>query len=373
MNAAFLLAGLATFLLGPILPLLTTKWSLSDQQAGLLLLAQFTGATLGGATVSNGLSQAFLLGAAAAALGFFAFANAPGLPLSCAALLIAGFGVGRIIASVNIIAGDRYTQHRGSALARLNIAFSLGCLLSPLLAAWLTPRFALNRLLDLFAAFFASVALALLLELRQPAPLEAALQPTPTTRLFTSIFFLFASILFLYGALETCLSAWLTTYALRYGKTSLVLSQYTLVLLLCGLTAGRYLAYLLLKRISEATLLRFALVLTIATAAALTSARTAPLIATLAVDLGICLAPIFPAAFALYMAAKPTPRQAGLVLAASGLGAASIPWLMGVVSTQTQSLRLALTLPILTALALLLLSWKTHARPARAAGVHTPS
>ncbi len=373
MNAAFLLAGLATFLLGPILPLLSAKWSLTDQQAGLLLLAQFTGATLGGATVSKRLPRAFLLGTTAAALGFFAFANAPALPLACAALLLAGFGVGRIIASVNIIAGDRYTRHRGSALARLNIAFSLGCLLSPLLAASLTPRFPLARILDVFAALFALVTLALWQELRHQAEPASTREPTPTTNLLTPLFLLFAAILFLYGALETCLSAWLTTYALRYGQTSLVLSQYTLVLLLCGLTAGRYLASLLLKRIPEATLLRIALTFTIAIAAALATARTAPLIATLAVALGICLAPVFPAAFALYMAAQPTPRQAGLVLAASGLGAASIPWLMGVVSTQTHSLRLALTLPILTAIALLLLSWKTQMRPARAAGVPTPS
>jgi fucose permease len=363
MNAAFLLAGLATFLLGPILPLLSTKWSLSDQQAGLLLLAQFTGATLGGATVSKRLPQAFLLGTTVAATGFFAFAHAPGLLLACAGLLVAGFGVGRIIASVNIIAGDRYAQHRGSALARLNIAFSLGCLLSPLLAAWLTPRLALSHLLDVFAALFAVIAVALWLGLRESTQRTSTSQPVTATRRLTSVFLLFAAVLFLYGALETCLSAWLTTYALRYGETSLVLSQYTLVLLLCGLTTGRYFASLLLKCIPEATLLRIALALTIAIAAALASARTAPLIATLAVALGICLAPIFPAAFALYMATQPTPRQAGLVLAASGLGAASIPWLMGVVSTQSHSLRLALTLPILTAIALLLLSGKNHPSP----------
>jgi len=324
MNAAFLLAGLATFLLGPILPLLTTKWRLSDQQAGLLLLAQFTGATLGGATVSKRLPQAFLLGTTVAALGFFAFANAPGLPLACAGLLIAGFGVGRIIASVNIIAGDRYTHHRGSALARLNIAFSLGCLLSPLLAAYLAPRHPLPHILSAFALLFLFLSGTLWVELHGNRN-QSILEPTLAPANLTPIFFLFAAILFLYGALETCLSAWLTTYALRYGQTSLVLSQYTLVLLLCGLTAGRYLASVLLKRIPEATLLRIALAFTIATAAGLATARTAPWIAALAVALGICLAPIFPAAFALYMAAKPTPRQAGLVLAASGLGAASIP------------------------------------------------
>jgi fucose permease len=361
MNAAFLFAGLATFLLGPILPLLTTKWHLTDQQAGLLLLAQFTGATLGGATVTKRLPQAFLLGTAAAALGFFLFANAFGLLLACAGLLIGGFGVGRIIASVNIIAAERYTQQRGSALARLNMAFALGCLLSPLLAAALTPRFALNYLLIAFALLFAALVIPLQFEVRDSAEAHTPARSLTPSSLVTPLFLLFASILFLYGALETCLSAWLTTYALRYGEASLVLSQYTLVLLLCGLTAGRYLASLLLKQIPEATLLRISLLLTIATAAALTTARSAALIVALAVALGICLAPIFPAAFALYMAAKPTARQAGLVLAASGLGAASIPWLMGVVSTQSHSLRLALTLPIVTAVALLGLSWKAQA------------
>ena len=45
---------------------------------------------------------------------------------------------------------------------------------------------------------------------------------------------------------------------------------------------------------------------------------------------------------------------------------------MGVVSTQTHSLRLALTLPILSAFTLLFLSWNALVRPARAAGMHTP-
>ena len=137
------------------------------------------------------------------------------------------------------------------ALARLNIAFSLGCLLSPLLAAALTPRFALNHLLVAFALLFAVVNIPLRLELLSNNASEATPKSLASTQLFNALFLLFAAILFFYGALETCLSAWLTTYALRYGQTSLVLSQYTLVLLLCGLTGGRYLASLLLKRIAE--------------------------------------------------------------------------------------------------------------------------
>ena len=363
MHAGFLLAGLATFLLGPILPLLSHHWHLSDQQAGLLLLAQFTGATLGGATVSKHLPNAFLIGLASACAGFLLFANAPSLPIACIGLLIGGFGVGRIIASLNIIAGTRYTQQRGSALSRLNLSFSLGCLLSPLLAAQLASRFPLQRLLTGFAALFLLTAIALRLELRAAGDEAEKTEAVPTSHILTASFFLFAAILFFYGGLETCLSAWLTTYALRYGQTSLVLSQYTLVLLLCGLTAGRALAAFLLTRISESTLLRIALVFTIACAAALSLAHSAALIAIEAVLLGACLAPIFPAAFALYMAQKPTPRQAGLVLAGSGLGAAAIPYLMGVASTQSGSLRLALTLPIATAIILMALSLTPRSGP----------
>jgi fucose permease len=357
MHAALMLAGLATFLLGPILPLLMRQWSLTDAQGGQLLLAQFTGATLGGATVSKRLPHAFLLGLACAAAGFLLFAHAPGLAVACASLLLSGFGVGRIIASVNILAGARFTQHTGSALARLNLSFSLGCLLSPLLAAQLASRFALSGLLTGFAALFLSIAATLWLELRGlPAEPETPVT-APRQPIFTPLFFLFASILFLYGGLETCLSAWLTTYALRYGQTSLVLSQYTLVLLLCGLTAGRALAAHLLRTIGEASLLRAALALTITAACGLAAAHSAAVLAALAIFLGISLAPVFPANFALYMERRPTPRQAGLVLAASGLGAAAIPWLMGVVSTATHSLRLALALPLFSAFGLLALSF----------------
>jgi len=44
------------------------------------------------------------------------------------------------------------------------------------------------------------------------------------------------------------------------------------------------------------------------------------------------------------------------VLAVSGLGAAALPWMMGVVSTRTGSLQVALALPFAAALGLLAMS-----------------
>ena len=357
MHAVFLLAGLGTMLLGPILPLLSQRWRLTDSQSGLLIAAQFIGATLGGLTVSKKLQRDLLLGLAAAALGFLAFAFAPGLAIACTGLLIGGFGVGRIIATVNIIAGSRYTHNRGSALSRLNFTWSFGSLLSPLLAAWLV-KVPLGPRLAGFAILFSICAVVLVNQFpTQPAYLDSSEATLPADApLPPRIFLYFAALLLLYGGLETCLSAWLTTYALRYGQTSLVLSQYTLVLLLCGLTAGRAISAALLLKMRDTTLQRLSLALAAVLAAALALAHQPSFIAIFAVLLGVCLAPIFPATFAILMARRPSASQAGIVIAASGIGAAILPALMGLISAHTGSLQLALTLPVAAALAMLTLT-----------------
>jgi fucose permease len=56
------------------------------------------------------------------------------------------------------------------------------------------------------------------------------------------------------------------------------------------------------------------------------------------------------------MRMQPPARTAGFILAVSGLGAALFPWMMGVLSTQTGSLRIAMVVPWTLAVLLLLLS-----------------
>lgn len=356
LHGCLLLAGFATALLGPILPLLSARWHMSDQQSGLLLLSQFCGATTGGLTVSRHLHRSLALGLAAAAFGFTAFAAAPGLSLACVALFIAGWGCGQLITGSNITAGRRYSAHRGSALALLNFSFSLGAMLSPLLAAWLTPRFALRNLLVGFAACFAIVLARLLIEIRTPASEQPAVAITNESALPLRIYLYFALLLFLYGGVETSLDGWLTTYALRYGDRTLAIGQYTTLVLWASLTAGRALSSLLLLRISEATLQRIGLILTSACIAALALTHGALAIAVLACCLGLSLSPFFPSTFALLMSEKPSARQAGVVLAVSGLGAAFLPSLMGVISTHSGSLQIALVIPLAAAVTLLALS-----------------
>jgi fucose permease len=299
-----------------------------------------------------------MTGMIAGTLGFGAFAIAPSMSLGSAGLFVGGIGLGQMITSINILAGRRFTAHRGSALSMLNFSFSLGAMLSALLAAWLLPRFALRGVLEGFALLFAFGVAALIAQMRGDRGNEeefdaASEEAEPPTGLSGRTYLYFTGLLVLYGGLETCLSGWLTTFALRYGDKTLAVSEYTTLLLWMSLTFGRVGASAVMLRVGEKMVQRWGLALAALFTACLAMAHSAVAIAGFAVLLGLSLAPFFPATWALLMAERPTARQAGVVLAVSGLGAAALPWLLGVVSTRAGSLQVALAIPFAAALALL--------------------
>src|SRR5271155_996048 len=211
--AGFILAGLGTVLLGPILPILLHQWHLTDAQGGVLISAKFLGAFLGGITVLPRLRFAILTGCALCCCGFGAFALSSSLAPAAVALFFGGLGLGQLIASTNILAGRRYRAHTGSALASLNTFWSLGAVLTGILAAALLPRFGMRNPVVSFAALFLVVGLGGFLSTTHSASSDqnstTASVPTALPRL---ILLKFALFLFLYGGLETCLANWLTTY-----------------------------------------------------------------------------------------------------------------------------------------------------------------
>jgi fucose permease len=361
----FLLTGLGTALLGPILPLLAARHHLSDASVGLLPLAQFLGATVGGMTVFRQPQYSFGVGAFAAAAGLSLFAISPALPMLMAVLFAGAWGIGQMIASSNVIAGSRYTQNRASALTLLNALFSAGALLSPLLASWFTPYMPLRSVLLGFAGLFAIATLLFAFErsrssIAVPESTSAGASDSPSIGL--SLFLFFALLLALYGAYESSFNVWLTTYMLRYGGRSLYASQAATSAFWVALACSRPLSSAVLLRLKDTFLQRLALVALVLSTLALLFAHTAVEITAVAVMLGFSLGPVFPVTFALILGHKPSPRQAGIILAASGLGAALLPWLMGVVSRQGNSLRTAFLLPLAVAVSLLLFSFRLGPR-----------
>jgi fucose permease len=354
--AGFLLTGLGTVMLGPIMPSLLHDWRLTDQQGGLLLAAKFVGSFLGGVSVPRRLRLGVLGGMAFACAGFGAFALSGGLLSGAACLFVSGFGLGQIIASTNIVVGRRYREHTGSALASVNFFWSLGAVACGVIAAAVLPRFHLRVPLLTFAALFLVTGVGGMLNPSRHASAATEIVSPDAARLPVRMLTRFAVLLFLYGGLETCMTGWLTTYTLRFSDVRLLGGQSAIVLLWSALTAGRALSSAALRVMREATMQRIGLGLSAVLIAALWTTRHGPLLSLYCVLLGLSLAPFFPTTFALLMQRRPTAREAGFILAVSGLGAALFPWMMGFVSTQSGSLRIAMVVPMALALALLGLS-----------------
>jgi FHS family glucose/mannose:H+ symporter-like MFS transporter len=361
LGVGILLTGLGTAFLGPILPLLAAQWHITDQQSGLLIAAKFVGAFLGGMSVYRVLRYGVVGGYLLACLGFAAFAMSHGMTLGIGGLFISGYGVGLGITATNILVGRRYVTHTGSALSTLNFFWSLGAVMCGFLAAILLPRFGLHGPMLGFAGLFLLTALAGAVMashrdgVRLPAD-EVATAPAPTVLLPRPVHLHFASLLFLYGGLETCMTGWLTTYSLRMEGVHLLGGQSAVVLLWSALTAGRALASGAMRAWSETAVQRAGLLASALLIAAIATTQSNGMLSVYCVLLGLSLAPFFPSTFGILMRRRPNSHQAGTVLAASGLGAALFPWMMGVVSTHSGSLRVAMVVPGALALALLLLS-----------------
>ncbi len=320
MHYSLLLAGLGTVVLGPILPLLARQWQMTDAQSGMLFWVKFLGAFAGGVMVSRRLRGSLLAGLALGAVGFGEFAVATSAMWGGVGLMVSGFGLGLIIVSVNVIAGRRYSERRGAAIALLNFSWSAGAMLAPLLAAWLTGRFGLQELLLWYAAAF--VVGAVWVAAEGGGLLETdATESEPEHGLARGVLLYFVAFLILYGGLETCIAGWLTTFAARYAARSVEAGQYATLLLMAALTAGRALTTAMLLRWREAAVQRVALVCVVVFAAALAMAGSAGMVAVWSVALGLSLAPVFPTVFSQLMARGPAAREAGVVVAVSGLGA----------------------------------------------------
>lgn len=342
-------------LLGPLLPSVAHAWQLTDAQSGLLLLAKFVGAFLGGISVPRRLGLGIFMGALLAFAGFGAFALCHSLLPGCIALFVSGIGLGQIIASTNILGGRRYRAHTGSALASLNFFWSLGAVITGVLVGAFVPRFGFRNPMLCFAAFYLLCGMGGLLG-RPDSASETAGERENAQSLDVNTVIFFALLLFLYGGLETCLTAWITTFTVRFSDLRLLGGQSGVVLLWASLTGGRALASIALRHASELTVQRAGLLLTSVVIAVLSWAHHGWTLSSCCILLGLGVAPFFPATFAILMRKQPPARTAGFILAVSGLGAAVFPWMMGILSTQTGSLRIAMVVPWTLAVLLLLFS-----------------
>lgn len=356
---AFVLAGIGTTILGPILPALSSQWRMSDAHAGSLFTAQFLGSALGGLLAGIHPVRSAIVGFITAALGLLILTSASAHS-AVPVIFVYGLGVGLVLTGINLTVSRVAEEKRGTALSWLNFCWSLGATICPVLTAIFVTRHVLDGFLIMLSVLY--VCSAILIFSRSKIYIQSALAEVPqTSTAAASIrFFIlyFAALLFLYVGIETTLGGWLSTLASRLHHAS-VLGAFAISassFFWLSLLVGRGLTPLLLKKIPDTVLQPVAVGLSVVSIGFLLASHSFAGVAIAGSLAGLSLAPVFPLSLSFFLSHAGQSRSVGLVFAICGTGGAVLPWITGIVSTYRQSLQWGLSVPLLAAILMLVLS-----------------
>lgn len=355
----FFIGGIATVMLGPLLPALIARWQIQDAQAGTLFTATFVGQTCGAWFATRNLRASVLYGAGLTAIGcaLMAWAN---FGMAHIALCLVGFGLGAGLTAGNIIVGTAIPTSRTRLIAMLNVAWGVGAIACSLLVRACGPGrvqlffWLLSACLTLAAAF--AVALPRAARVATTAEILNARETKRELPLPLVPLLLFAVAMLLFIGIENALGGWLPTYGVRASST-LLASSIALYFWVAEMT-GRMLLAGLTSLMGETTLYCGSVALLIVTEASLILVKhpgTAEVVA-LTILSGLALAPIYPLILSFFLARTGNHPRLGPVFAVASVGGAILPWLTGAISTQFHGLRAGLMVPALGAVLLLLLS-----------------
>lgn len=360
--AAFALTGVVTVLLGPALPALRVRWALSDAAAGTLFTAQFLG-SLGGVSLSSlllprwGHMPTLLAGLALVTLGLLVLPLA-GFAAGLGAVALYGLGLGLTGPANNLWVAESQAHRRASALAVLNTVWAAGALAGPLLLAWALPHTGLTPPLFALAALLVGVSVTLALLARTGAPASTTFQATPglpsgfwrTPRALA-----FGALFFLYVGVENAAGGWAAMSLQRASGLGRLDPALGAACFWGALLLGRAATPRLLLRFQEQAVLRATLGLALFGGVAWLGAPEAISVMVGLMLTGLGLAPVFPLAVALLsrQCGPAAARAAGPLFGLGSLGAALLPWFVGVVSVRTGSLTHGLGVPVVGCLGML--------------------
>jgi FHS family glucose/mannose:H+ symporter-like MFS transporter len=346
-------------MLGPVLPFLSSAWSLNDAQAGRLFTVQFISSVSGSLVASRVLAR---WGAAWTVLiGMFVITGG----VSCmaignftsgvAGIALYGLGLGFALPGTNLWVSEMVPEKRAAALNLLNFSWTVGAVFAPVIIAYLLKPIGLKGLLLLLAASCLVIALI------EASSVRSGHSPTITERrgplpanlrgwfaLATAI------LLFLYVGVENGFAGWVPSFAFRILQTTEHTTAYVQSGFWTAILLGRLFAPLILKTVSPPQLIVGGSILAavgIATTIAASNLSTLFLGVLLS---GLGLAAIFPTAIAIFTQWFGTGGLGTIVLGVCGMGGALIPWMVGVLSDRTANLRFAMGVNLVTAGAIFL-------------------
>jgi len=357
----FVITGIVTTLLGPILPILMARWAMTDERAGCFFALQFfaclAGIVILDSVVSRrGYGETLAIGFVCIALGMTALARG-NEAVGMLGTAVFGFGLGTILPGTNLWLAEISSHRRASALSVLNLAWSVGATASAPLVMFAQRHHHLPLLLSGIAASSVLIALAVVaIGIRAGSQKRAgARTDSAPPRVTKASVFVLGALFFLYVGTENSLGGWTAALAKRTGASPGNPWELAPWFFWAGLLAGRAFTPSVLLRVTERALLISGLTVAALCSASFLRVATFRGIAVCATVAGLGLACVFPLLVSGMVAhLGEQARRTGRILFALGsLGGATMPWLVGFTSTHAHSLRGGFLIPVAACLVMI--------------------
>lgn len=348
LHTIFFLSGIATVLIGQVLPILSTKFALTDLQAGYLFPAQFTGSIIG-TLVTDWFGRKGKL-ALATSLGSFGMAtglimmNVDSYAVCLVGFFVNGLGIGLTLPAINILILELNPVRRAAAVSFLNFFWGAGAILSkPFVDVTASPGriFLPTVLLAIPLILF---ALVLLIKKKEPeAKFEKSSDPetilTPIWSL--PIAWMIALFHFIHVGFESGMGGWLTSYTERIESPAAVGLLSPTLLYFLFFVIGRGIAPLFFRFVDENTMLLLSILIILAGVIVSLSASSIFILSIGACIAGFGTSAVFPTNVSRFSRTfgEGSMRRAMPLFISGTLGATVVTWLIGYVSETTGSLR----------------------------------
>lgn len=360
---AFFLSGIATVLIGQVLPVLFRKLSLNDSDGGQLFIAQFVGSLTGnfiyGFTVKRfGFLFSILFSMLALAFGCLAI-NADDWSFCLLGFIILGIGIGGTLTSINMFVAETNPLRQAAALNVLNFLWGVGAILSQPYVVLLSAPTSILLPTSLFAGLLFLTTILLFFSSRgiEQKQSFSGETETPLTPIWTHpAAWLITFFNFLNIGIETGIGGWLTTYSARFPENMGQWISATPVFFLF-FVIGRGFASFFLKFLSINKFLLLSLLTLIAGISLMLLAQNYWFLLFGAGVAGFGTSGIFPTNLARFtrVFGESATRRAAPFFICGGLGGAFTTWLIGYVSYYSNNLRSGIFVLLLSSLILIFL------------------
>jgi len=368
--AAFVPIGIATVLLGPMLPILSARWDLNYSQAGALFTAQYMVSTvavaLSGVLVSRwGFRFAIKTGLVLMSVGVGLLLAGPKM-LGIFCIGAYGGGLGLAVPAANLLVAEVNPGRRSATLNLLNFCWSAGAVACPFLVAAAAKSHQITIFLGAVAGFALVVAVGIAVmpaSIVEPSARDASRKAGPGIRFMQNAVVMLGALFFLYVGVENGFGGWIASYAKSLGNLTPSQAVMSPSFFYAALMLGRWVAPLALRSIDEVRLVQGGLLVGCAGMGGLVlSHEWWGVILSVSVA-GLGLACVYPITISLLSRefGAGAARLGSVMFTLSNIGGGLLPWVVGLSSNHFDSLKAGLAVPLIGCAAmygLYLRDWK---------------